>query len=96
MNAKKKSATIVKSGIDIKTILKKSLEDVQCFEVSYAADSVDYPETDILICSLELTHSASIQDIQSLIKKYLSKYSIVIFCEPSSLSSSRLSALGYK
>ncbi|OAG75565.1 Capsular Polysaccharide Biosynthesis Protein-Like Protein [Acetobacter malorum] len=96
MHDKNISVTIVKSGVDIKKILCEFLKNVQCFEVDYNENLNFYPESDVLICSLELTHSHDIQEVIWRIKKYLEKYSVVIFCEPSSLSSKQLRQLGYK
>lgn len=96
MANKKISATIIKSGVNIKNILSNFLKNLECIEVDYSNDLTHYPKTDVLICSLELTHSINICEVEKCIKKYLSYYKSVIFCEPSSLSSDKLWNLGYK
>lgn len=90
------SATIIKSGVNIKSMLSNFLKNLECIEVDYSDDLTHYPKTDLLICSLELTHSGNICEVEERIKKYLSYYKSVIFCEPSSLSSDKLCDLGYK
>lgn len=96
MDNRKISATIIKSGVNVKSILLNFLEGLDCIEIDYSDDLMDYPKTDFLICSLELTHSSTIYEVEERIKKYLSHYKSVIFCEPSSLSSDKLWHLGYK
>lgn len=96
MTNRKISVTIVRSGVNIKNILLNFLKNLDCIEVDYNDDLTVYPKTDFLICSLELTHSSTMYEVKERIKKYLSYYRTVIFCEPSSLSSEKLWNLGYK
>ncbi|MCG0998823.1 glycosyltransferase family 61 protein [Acetobacter persici] len=90
------SITIVESGIDIKNILQNFLKGKNIDEVTQASDCNLYPDSDVLICSLELTHAENAQVATEKAKKYLEKYSTVIFCEPSSYSRDRLRGLGFK
>ncbi|MCP1247291.1 MULTISPECIES: DUF563 domain-containing protein [Acetobacter] len=96
MTKGKISATIVRSGVDIKKTLQNYLKYIDYTEVDYSDDIACYPKSDILICSLELTHSATVSEAEERIKKYLLKYRSVVFCEPSSLSFDKLWDLGYK
>ncbi|MBS1017308.1 glycosyltransferase family 61 protein [Acetobacter persici] len=96
MNNRKISVTIIKSGLNIKKMLLNFLKNIDYIEVDYSDNLSDYPKTDFLICSLELTHSNSIYEVTERVKKYLSRYKSVVFCEPSSLSCDKLWELGYK
>lgn len=90
------SVTIVNSGINVGNILQNFLKDKIVNEVTPESDCSLYPDSDILICSLELTHAENIQDAAEKTKKYLEKYPVVIFCEPSSCSRDKLRDLGFK
>ncbi|WP_339077023.1 glycosyltransferase family 61 protein [Acetobacter sp. AC2005] len=90
------SVTIVESGVNVRNILQNFLKDKNVNEVTQESDCGLYPDSDVLICSLELTHAENAQDAVEKAKKYLEKYPAVIFCEPSSCSRDKLKDLGFK
>lgn len=90
------SVTIVNPGFDVGNILQNFLKDKTVNRVTRESDCNLYPDSDILICSLELTHAENAQDATEKAKKYLEKYPAVIFCEPSSCSRDKLKDLGFK
>lgn len=96
MNPKKLSVTIIDSGINVKNILHNFLQDKVVNVVSINDEESISAGGDILCCSLELTHAENTQDAVEKAKKYLEKYSAVIFCEPSSCSQDKLKQLGFK
>lgn len=96
MLTKKISVAIISSGVNIKNMLPHFLESADVIEIEYDDDTQNHPKTDVIICSLELTHSDNIDVAKRKIKKYLDNHSVVIFCEPSSLSFKELSTLGYR
>ena len=90
------SVTIVESGVNVRNIIQNFLKDKIVNEVTQESDCSLYPDSDVLICSLELTHAENAQDAVEKAKKYLEKYPAVIFCEPSSCSRDKLKDLGFK